>query len=104
MKKQALIAKLRQQLATVKQERTAGRNDASMHAARTALKQFQSARLSRTHADLLANRDTHAAALFFLDELYGAHDLRQRDLDLERIVPTMQRMLTVEALHAITEA
>jgi hypothetical protein len=104
MQKHDIIHKLEQQLRTVKAERQAGKRNPGMHAARTALKQYQSARLARTHADLLAARDTHGAALFFLDELYGAHDLAQRDIDLERIIPTLQRVLTVEALHAITEA
>src|SRR4051812_4241004 len=104
MKKQDLIDKLQQQLRAVKAERQRSRREPAMHAARTALKQFQSARLARTHADLLAAPDTHDAALFFFEELYGAHDLSQRDIDLERILPTLQRMLTIEALHAITEA
>ncbi len=104
MQKLDIIHKLEQQLRTVKAERQAGKRDPGMHSARTALKQYQSARLARTHADLLAERDTHGAALFFLDELYGAHDLSQRDIDLERIIPTLQRVLTVDALHAITEA
>lgn len=104
MQKHDIIRKLEQQLRAVKAERQAGQRDPAMHAARTALKQFQSGRLARTHADLLAARDTHGAALFFLDELYGAHDLSQRDMDLERIIPTLQKVLTVDALHAITEA
>ncbi len=104
MQKQDIIRKLEQQLRTVKAERQDSRRDAARHAARTALKQFQSVRLSRTHADLLAARDTGAAAQFFLEELYGARDLSQRDIDLERIIPTLQKILTVDALHAITEA
>ncbi len=104
MQKLDIIHKLEQQLRTVKAERQAGKRDPGMHAARTALKQYQSARLARTHADLLGAPDTHGAALFFLDELYGAHDLSQRDVDLERIIPTLQRVLGVDALHAITEA
>lgn len=104
MQKLDIIHKLEQQLRTVKAERQAGKRDPGMHAARIALKQYQSARLARTHADLLAAPDTHGAALFFLDELYGAHDLSQRDVDLERIIPTLQKVLTVDALHAITEA
>ncbi len=104
MKKEDLVATLEQQLAAVAAERQAAQREPAMHAARTRLKQFQAARLARTHADLLADPNTHGAALFFLDELYGSHDLSQRDIDLKRIIPTMQRILNVEALHAITEA
>jgi len=104
MQKQELVNTLEQQLRAVKTERQAARREPSLLAARTALKRHQSARLGRTHADLLAASDTHDAAVFFLEELYGAHDLSQRDVDLERIIPTMQRVLSYEALHTITEA
>ena len=104
MKKQDLVNTLGEQLRAVKAERYAASVEPAILAARTALKQFQSARLTQTHADLLASANTHDAALFFLEELYGSHDLCQRDTDLERIIPTMQRLLSVQALHAITEA
>lgn len=100
MKKQALINTLEKQLRAVRQERQAPTDAAAL----AALKRYQRGRLAATHADLLAAPDSHDAALFFLDELYGAHDLGQRDLDLERIIPTMQRMLSYEALRAVTEA
>jgi hypothetical protein len=104
MKKQAIIDELEKQLRAVKAERQAGKRDPAMHKARTALKKYQSARLARTHDDLLAAPDTRGAALFFFDELYGAHDLSQRDIDLERIIPTLQKVLTVDALRTITDA
>ncbi len=104
MKKQEIIHTLQLQLRAVKAERQAGQRDPAMHAARTALKLYQSKRLAHTHADLLAASDTRGAALFFFDELYGAHDLSQRDMDLERIIPTLQRVLSVDALKTITDA
>ena len=104
MDKQTLADTLRQQLQAVALERRSARAAPALQAARVALKRFQSARLAVTHADLLAARDTHDAAEFFLEELYGAHDLGQRDTDLARVIPTLQRMLTVEALQAITNA
>ena len=104
MRKEDLVKTLERELQQVAAERSNAKNEPAMLAARTALKQFQSARLGRTHADLIADPNTHGAALFFLDELYGAHDLGQRDIDLARIIPTMQRMLSYEALHTITEA
>ncbi|HZX26938.1 MAG TPA: hypothetical protein VFF16_07720 [Telluria sp.] len=104
MQKEQLIEKLQQELRDVKQQRTAAKSDPALHAARTAVKQFQSDRLARTHADLLADENTRPAARFFLDELYSAHDLAQRDTDLERIIPTMQKVLPYEPLHAVTEA
>ncbi len=104
MKKETLIRKLEQQLALVAQERQAAKREPGLLAARTALKRYQSARLAETHADLLANPNTQGAARFFLDELYGANDLSQRDVDLERIIPTLQKMLSYESLHTITDA
>lgn len=104
MKKDNLARKLQEQLMMVAQERQAARGTPELLAARTALKRYQSARLAITHADLLANPNTGGAARFFLDELYGANDLSQRDVDLERIIPTLQKMLSYESLHTITEA
>ena len=104
MKKQDIIHVLEQQLRAAQGERRAGKRDPVAHAARIALKQYQSRRLAHTHADLLAASDTRAAALFFFNELYGARDLSQRDMDLERIIPTLQRVLTVDALKTITDA
>ncbi|MCG2584427.1 hypothetical protein [Massilia sp. TS11] len=104
MKKQELLATLARELQAVKAERLAARQAPALLAARTALKDYQAARLARTHADLLADPDTQGAALFFLEELYGSHDLCQRDADLERVIPTMQRLLPTEALAAITDA
>ena len=104
MTKDVLVEKLAEQLRTVAAERLAAKREPGLLAARTALKQYQAARLAKSHADLLANKDTGDAALFFLEELYGSHDVSQRDTDLSRIVPTLQKMLTYEALNTITEA
>ena len=104
MKKENLAKKLEQQLRLVAEERQAAKREPALMAARVALKRYQSARLAVTHADLLANPNTRDAAQFFLEELYGAHDLSQRDVDLERIIPTLQKMLSYESLHTITEA
>ena len=104
MKKENLAKKLEQQLHLVAEERQAAKREPALMAARVALKRYQSARLAVTHADLLANPNTRDAAQFFLEELYGSHDLSQRDVDLERIIPTLQKMLSYESLHTITEA
>ncbi len=104
MKKVNLAKRLEQQLQLVAAERRAAKRDPALLSARTALKRYQSARLGGTHADLLANPNTRDAAQFFLEELYGSHDLSQRDVDLERIIPTLQKMLSYESLHTITEA
>ncbi|HRX71978.1 MAG: hypothetical protein KDJ22_04660 [Candidatus Competibacteraceae bacterium] len=63
------------------------------------LRRWQSARLSRTYADLLANPRYRPAAEFFLDEIYGDRDFQQREHDLARIVPMMTRILPASVLH-----
>lgn len=68
------------------------------------LKAWQSARLARTHADLLADARYHEAARFFLDELYGTHDVSLRDAELTRIVPKLTAVLPERALATVAEA
>lgn len=63
------------------------------------LRRWQSARLARTHADLLRSPRYRPAAEFFLDELYGDRDFRQREHDLARTVPVMTRTLPARVLH-----
>ena len=63
------------------------------------LRCWQSARLARTHADLLRSPLYRPAAEFFLDELYGDRDLGQLEHDLARIVPMMTRILPAAVLH-----
>ena len=104
MQKEKLAQQLEQQLRMVAAERAAAKRDPALLSARVALKRYQSARLTQTHADLLANPNTRDAARFFLEELYGSHDLSQRDVDLERIIPTLQKMLSYQSLQTITEA
>ncbi|MCC6135220.1 MAG: hypothetical protein IT491_07570 [Gammaproteobacteria bacterium] len=63
------------------------------------LRRWQSTRLARTHADVLHNPRYRPAAEFFLDELYGDRDFRQREQDLARVVPIMARVLPEPVLY-----
>lgn len=49
------------------------------------LRRWQSARLARTYADLLAHPRFTKACRFFLDDIYGERDFSQRDYDLTRM-------------------
>lgn len=104
MHKQELVSALRRELEGLAQRRRDALRDPASRAARLALQQFQSARMSATHADLLAAPESAAAAGFFLNDLYGAKNVTQRDADVERILPTMERMLPLPALAAIVQA
>ena len=68
---------------------------------RDRLRQWQAARLARTHADLLASPLYGVAASFFLDELYGPKDFSERDAEVERILPLMTSMLPVSGLRTL---
>ncbi|MDO8179997.1 MAG: hypothetical protein Q7T62_17265 [Undibacterium sp.] len=104
MNKIDIIAKLHDNLHTLMAERRLVIDNPGMAAARMVLRQFQATRLAETHADLLTSKETRAAAQFFLDELYGTKDFTQRDADIERIVPMIEHLLPVSALHYIAEA
>lgn len=69
-----------------------------------ALKRWQSDRLARTYADLLASERYRPAAQFFLTELYGPKDFTQRDVEVARVMPLMTRMLPASALATLAEA
>ena len=73
-------------------------------AASLAVKQFQSRRLSLTHADLLVHPRYGDAAKFFLFDLYGTKDFSQRDAELARVIPALQRFLPSAALAVIADA
>jgi hypothetical protein len=77
------------------------------------LRTWQSQRLTRTYADLLALPRYRPACLFFLEEIYAARDFSQRDRDMEQMYEVTKRFipdamlrplaLTVE-LYELTEA
>jgi len=70
-------------------------------AQRLLLREWQAARLARTHKDLLNHPEYRAAAEFFLSDLYGLQDTTKRDVELERIYPTMAKMLPATGLHSV---
>ncbi|HEX7644722.1 MAG TPA: hypothetical protein VF472_21165 [Burkholderiaceae bacterium] len=104
MNKQDIVIRLRRDLQAAAVERLVASKDPEAAAARIALRRFQSARMAQTHADLLAGEHTRDAARFFLDDLYGTHDFTQRDADIERIIPMMEKLLPASALQTIAEA
>ena len=76
------------------------------------VKAYQQRRFSHTYADVLATPRYGGAARFFLDELYGPGDFRQRDAQFARVVPALVRLFphdvvetvnTLAQLHALSE-
>lgn len=77
-----------------------------------AVRQWQTERLARSYADLLAHPRFAPACRFFLDDIYAPRDFTQRDHDMVQMHEFMRRFvpaglirpltLTVR-LHALTE-
>ena len=78
--------------------------DAAFSEKRGRLRAWQAARLARTHQDLLDSRRFHAAAKFFLDDIYGPSDLSEHIEDVRRIVPLMMRVLPDLGLATVAHA
>jgi len=68
------------------------------------LRRWQAQRLARSYADLLASERYRPAAEFFLTDLYGEKDFTKRDQDVERMYPSMVKVLPDAALHTIALA
>jgi hypothetical protein len=88
-------------IAEARDLRMAAMADPSSRRRRLVLREWQVARLARTHADLLASERYGQAATFFLSDLYSAKDCGERDAELERILPLMTSMLPVSGLRAL---
>jgi hypothetical protein len=68
------------------------------------LQQWQQARIARSFADLLSQDAYRPAVAFFLTELYGGLDFRERDQDMHRVMPVMRRFLPDNVLFIMSEA
>jgi hypothetical protein len=84
--------------------RAAGRADPAFARRLDALRGWQAARLEATYADLGRQERYVAAIAFFLEELYGAHDVSPRDHDLARAAHLLERALPRNALAALERA
>jgi len=69
-----------------------------------ALAAYQSRRLASSYADLHGMPRYRAAVDFFLEDLYGPHDLTGRDEQILRALDKLQRFLPAGALDALARA
>ena len=67
------------------------------------LQQWQAQRLACSFAKFLQDPKRHAAAKFFLTDVYGERDFSQRDADIAKVIPKMQRLLPAELLGTIAD-
>lgn len=103
---------LLKELQAVDAERARRAAEPGLDARVQALKAYQQRRFADTYADLLAHPRYKAATHFFLQELYGPDDYRQRDAQFARVIPTLTRLFPQEVvgtvarlarLHALSE-
>jgi hypothetical protein len=98
------VRRLREHLTRVRELRAAARAAPALARDRHVLREWQAARLARTHRDLLDSARYGAAAAFFLSDLYGTKDFAARDEGVARILPMLARVLPATALDAIALA
>jgi hypothetical protein len=65
---------------------------------------WQRSRLEQSYRELTSQERYRAAGDFFLKELYGGLHFRERDQEMERVLPVMVRMLRDDMLLALAEA
>ncbi|MFG6460361.1 FFLEELY motif protein [Roseateles sp. DXS20W] len=103
---------LLKELRAVDAERARRAADPGLDARVQAVKTYQQRRFAHTYADLLGTPRYEAATRFFLQELYGPDDYRQRDAQFARVIPTLTRLFPDEVvdtvarlarLHALSE-
>lgn len=69
-----------------------------------ALQQWQQQRLLTSFSDLLDQEGYQPAIEFFLSDIYGGLDFRERDQDMGKVMPVMVRFLPDRALVTLAEA
>ncbi len=75
--------------------------DADLDRRRRELTRWQSARLARSHADLLYHRRSGGAIRFFLTHLYAPKDFTRRGEDLERIAPLLVKIMPPRSIRTV---
>lgn len=68
------------------------------------LQAWQLDRLTTTFSDLYEQEGYRHAVEFFVSDLYGGMDFRERDQEMSRVMPIMIRFLPDKALVALAEA
>lgn len=90
-------------LGSVTAERQSQAADPALAGRVQAVKAYQHRRFEISYADQLRDPGTRNAALFFLSDLYGAHDFSARDAQFGRIVPTLDRVFPNEIVRTVRD-
>jgi hypothetical protein len=75
-----------------------------MDASLAQLRRFQSTRLAKTYADLLASKRYEPACRFFLTDIYAPRDFSQRDQEIEYLYAIMSNFLPEFLLRVVRKA
>jgi hypothetical protein len=102
--KQKIIERLKSQLEGAEEVRTKLSAGAKALERRDALRIWQSARLAKTHADLLQSLRYHDTAEFFLTDIYGPKDLNQHLKEVRQLIPLMTAVLPAAGLETVADA
>ncbi len=100
----AIAARIASQLDRASALRAAAKSDRKTTAARQRFRAWQSERLARTHASLLADPRFAEAATFFLTDIYGANDPGRLYEDVRRVLPTVVKVLPAAGLETVSSA
>ena len=68
------------------------------------LRRWQTRRLEASFDRFLRDPQRRPAAQFFLTDVYNEHDFAQRDADIARVLPMMQRLLPEHLLATVADA
>ncbi len=68
------------------------------------VKEWQCDRLLASHHDLWEVKRFQPAITFFINELYGPKDFSQRDADIAKVIPKMEKWLPESAMHSLEVA
>lgn len=78
------------------------RTDKSLETSMERLSNWQAERLKKTHQDLYTTPRYHQGLAFLLKDLYAPKEFTRRDDDLERVFPTMVKLLPDNLLYTIS--
>ena len=67
------------------------------------LREWQSARLARTHQDFLSDPRYRPATEFFLSDVYAPRDFSQRNHDIQKAYDSMRKAVPERALQALAQ-
>jgi hypothetical protein len=99
-----LVERLSGHLSKAASLRARSRAKPKLATAREGLREWQAARLARTHADLLRSPHFGSAAEFFLSDVYSPKDAGRRDEQIERVVPMMTKVIPAGGLEIVADA